>query len=375
MKNVLQIAFCLTVSFVTTTCARAGQLLYLSSSTTNSIIAYELNGDTGALTRQFTTDLTVSPGPLRISPDEAFLYAAVSGLEGDQAGVATFKRAPNGSLALLATARITSGTPYLCTDRQGRYLLACSYGNGDVTVYRIVDGICTDDLLDRQKADLAAHCVETDPSGRFVYVPCTTPNKLFQFRLEQSNGKLIPNDPPWLDGPDTDHEYHEPRHYAHHPHLDITYTSNEKGGGITAWRFDARTGKLTQLRTLSTVPPDFEGRSAAADIQITPNGRFAYISNRDVTERSEGEAMQDTLTGVSLDPSTGAMELIGYFPTAYFPRSFCIDLTGRFVYSAGQRSSTLFAYRIDQSTGRLEHFATYETDGVPLWVTCGHVDP
>ena len=144
---------------------------------------------------------------------------------------------------------------------------------------------------------------------------------------------------------------------------------NEKGGGITAWRFDARTGKLTQLQTLSTVPPDFEGRSAAADIQITPNGRFAYISNRDVTERSEGEAMQDTLTGVSLDPSTGAMELIGYFPTAYFPRSFCIDLTGRFVYSAGQRSSTLFAYRIDQSTGRLEHFATYETDGVPLWVS------
>ncbi|MCH2203905.1 MAG: lactonase family protein, partial [Fuerstiella sp.] len=352
-----------------------GQVLYLSSATTKSIIVYAVDDDTGALTRKFTTDLTVSPGPLRISPNGAFLYAAVSGLEGDHAGVATFKRAANGSLTLLATSRISSGAPYLCTDKQGRYLMACSYGNGDATVYRIVDGICTDELLDRQKADLAAHSVEIDPSGRFVYVPCTTPNKLFQFRLDQSNGKLIPNDPPYLEGPDTEHNYHEPRHYAHHPHLDIAYTSNEKGGGITAWQFDAETGKLTQLRTLSTVPPNFEGRSAAADIKITPNGRFAYVSNRDVTKRAEGEPMQDTLAGVSLDPSTGEMELIGYFPTAYFPRSFCIDLTGRFVYSGGQRSLTLFAYGIDQSTGKLDHSATYETDGVPLWVVCGHVEP
>ena len=67
------------------------------------------------------------------------------------------------------------------------------------------------------------------------------------------------------------------------------------------------------------------------------------------------------------------MNLIGYFPTAHFPRSFCIDLTGRFVYSAGQLSSTLFAYRIDHKTGKLEHFATYKTGGAPIWVMCSNV--
>ena len=108
-----------------------------------------------------------------------------------------------------------------------------------------------------------------------------------------------------------------------------------------------------------------------ADIHITPDGRFAYVSNRDTTKRKEGESTKDTLAGVSLDPQTGKMKIIGYFPTAHFPRSFCIDLTGRFVYSAGQRSSNLFAYRIDQQTGKLKHFATYETGGVPIWVMCG----
>ena len=84
--------------------------------------------------------------------------------------------------------------------------------------------------------------------------------------------------------------------------------------------------------------------------------------------------MRDTLAGVSLDPKTGKMKLIGYFPTAHAPRSFCIDLTGRFMYSAGQRSSNLVAYRVDQKTGKLEQFATYETGGVPIWVMCGNVD-
>ena len=106
---------------------------------------------------------------------------------------------------------------------------------------------------------------------------------------------------------------------------------------------------------------------------MTPNGRFAYVSNRDVTERKEGQATEDTLAGVSLDPDTGRMKLIGHFPTAHIPRTFCIDLTGRFVYSAGQLSATLFVYRIDQQTGKLNHFATEKTGGAPIWVMCGNV--
>ncbi len=57
----------------------------------------------------------------------------------------------------------------------------------------------------------------------------------------------------------------------------------------------------------------------------------AYVSNRDLTKRKEGEAPKDTLTGVSLDPETGKMKLIGYYPTAHFPRSICIDSTGNFI--------------------------------------------
>ena len=123
---------------------------------------------------------------------------------------------------------------------------------------------------------------------------------------------------------------------------------------------------------MRTLPPDAKGRWYGADIHITPNGRFAYMSNRDGNNPAKGKG-RDTLAGVALDPKTGEMKLIGFFPTAHFPRTFCIDLTGQFVYSASNKSPTLFAYRIDQTTGRLTHFATYDTGGATSWVICGKV--
>ena len=352
----------------------AGQLLYLASIQDKTIVAYEVNDGSAELRKKFSVDLPGNAGPMAFSPNNDFIYAAVTGLPEGKAGVATLKRAKDGSLKLLATATITSRAPYIRADKSGRYLLAAHYGAGDVTTYRITDGICTDELLDHQKTEKTAHCIEVDPSGKFVFVPHTSPNKVYQYRLDAETGKLIPNDPPFAVGPDEDHLYHQPRHYAHHPRLEMAYTSNERGGGITAWKFDPQRGTLDKTQTLSTLPPDYDGQSAAADIKITPDGRFAYVSNRDVTKRKEGEATKDTLAAIAIDPKTGRMQIIGQYSTAHFPRSFCIDLSGKYLYAAGQRSSTLFAYRINQKTGSLQHIKTYETGGAPIWVMCGEVE-
>ena len=84
--------------------------------------------------------------------------------------------------------------------------------------------------------------------------------------------------------------------------------------------------------------------------------------------------MRDTLAAFRLDAKTGMMKLIDYYPTAHHPRSFCIDLTGNFIYAAGQRDATMIAYRIDRKTGELNRLAEYETGEVPIWVMCGAVE-
>ena len=350
----------------------ADQLLYLASTEAKTIVGMEVDDNTGKLVEKFSVKLPGNLGPMAFSPDRSTVYAALTGLEDKQAGVASLSRAKDGTLKLVKTAFIKSRAPYINVSKDGNVLLAAHYGEGEVTTYRIAKGVCSGELLDHKVTAKTAHCIEIDPSGKFVFVPHTSPNKVFQFVLDSKTGKLTPNDPPFVTGPDEDHMYHQPRHYAHHPTLNLAYTSNERGGGITAYKFDTKRGTLTKQQTLSTLPPDYEGSSAAADIKITPNGRFAYVSNRDVTNRPDGKN-RDTLCAVALDAKTGRMKIIGQFATAAFPRSFCIDVAGKYVFAAGQKSATLVAYRINQDSGELQQIGEYKTGGVPIWVMCGTV--
>lgn len=374
MKRPLLLLVALAMASQQDPAAANDQFLYLASTKDKTIVAYEIDRNSGLLTQRFSVDLPGNGGGMAFSPDFRYVYAAVTGLPGKAAGVTTFRRSRKGRLKLLDTAKITSRPPYIQVDRTGTCLLAAHYGAGDVTMYRIKDGVCTSKLLAQIKTERTAHCIELDPSGHYVFVPHTAPNKVYQFVLDPRAGKLTPNTPPFVEGPDKDHRYHEPRHYAHHPKLNIAYTSNENGGGITSWIFDPKTGRLTRNKTLCTLPPKYQGGSAAADIQITPNGRFAYVSNRSTKPLKKGVAPEDTLCAVALDTKTGDMTIVGHYLTGSHPRATCIDLTGKFFFACGQRTDDLHTYRINRKTGALTPLKVYPTGGTPIWVMCAEVD-
>ena len=176
-------------------------------------------------------------------------------------------------------------------------------------------------IITKLKEQLTA---EFDRTGKFVYVPHTSPNKVYQYRLNLETGRLTPLKQPWVVGPDEDHQYHQPRHIAFHPTLDMAYTSNERGGGISGYKLNTRNGMLTLSQTLSSLPEGYTGSSAAADIKITPNGNFAYVSNRDTETR---DRHQDSIAAFKIG-SKGKLTRIGTFPTVWFPRSISIDGTG-----------------------------------------------
>ena len=263
----------------------ANPLTYLASATESRIDIYSRDGDTGELSLATHIDLPGNCGPLAMSPDGTRMYAALNMRVKGKAAVAevaTLHRSDDGSLRFLSKAPMSSRTAYTKVDNTGNHLLSAHYGAGEVNVWQIKDGTYTGENLDSQETADKAHCVELDPTGKFAYVPHTSPNAVFQFGLDAETGKLTALDPPSVAGPDIDHKYHEPRHYAHHPTLNIAYTSNERGGGISVWEFAPESGRLKLVQTLSTLPPDFKGNSAAADVNITPDGRFVYVSNRDL---------------------------------------------------------------------------------------------
>jgi 6-phosphogluconolactonase len=69
-----------------------------------------------------------------------------------------------------------------------------------------------------------------------------------------------------------------------------------------------------------------------------------------------------------VDATTGRLTSLGQTPTEATPRSFNISPDGKFLYAAGQSSGKLAAYLLNQKTGGLDRFATYEVGKSPWWV-------
>jgi len=111
---------------------------------------------------------------------------------------------------------------------------------------------------------------------------------------------------------------------------------------------------------MPALPPEFEGRPpfAAADLHITPDGRFLYASER----------ASHTLAGFAIDARSGTLASIGNFPTEQQPRSFNIDPRGRYLLAFGQMSNSMTSYAINQETGALIPQHRFGMGKNPNWV-------
>jgi 6-phosphogluconolactonase len=113
---------------------------------------------------------------------------------------------------------------------------------------------------------------------------------------------------------------------------------------IHVLRWDARSGTLAPVQTLSTDTPDFAGTKSVAEVAVSKDGRFVYVSNR-------GES---TIVVYATDPRTGVLRLVERVPSGgENPWAFALHPDGRWMIVANQRSDNLALFRVDPATGRL----------------------
>jgi 6-phosphogluconolactonase len=149
-----------------------------------------------------------------------------------------------------------------------------------------------------------------------------------------------------------------PRHLAFHPGGKLVYVLGELDGTVYVFDYDTSAGSLRQKQSISALPPDFQGKPSAADLHITPDGKYLYASVRG----------SSTLAGFRVDPATGTLTLIGSVPTEKQPRGFNIDSTGRFLLAVGQLSHGLSSYAIDPASGKLTKLKEYPLGRNPNWI-------
>jgi 6-phosphogluconolactonase len=334
-------------------------VVYVSNAGSKEIFVFAMDRDSGELT---PVERAAVPGtgepsptsmPLALAPDHRFLYAA---LRSPPYPVSSFAVDPaNGRLSHLGTAPLPDSMAYIVTDRSGRFLLSASYPGSKLAINPIdetgrVAERPTQVLVTRPKA----HCVVVDHSNRYVYCTNLGGDIIMQLRFDAERGTVSANEPAAI----ATRPNAGPRHLAFHPNGGFLYLLNETDATLVAYAVDTGSGTLAELERVASLPSDFVGKPSAADLHVTPDGRFLYASERATS----------TLVGFRIDAAKGTLSLLGRFPTETTPRGFAIDPRGRFLLAAGLGSNAMTVYAIDAERGGLAEVKRYPQGAMPNWV-------
>jgi len=348
------------------TSALAATFVYVSHAEDGDIGAWSMQAD-GALKPLARVPAAKAVMPMAVSPNRRLLYAAS---RSKPYTVHVYSIDPgSGALKPLSTASLAETFPYISLDRTGRFLFGASYGAHLVSVSAVGgDGRVLAEPLQVIPVGRNAHSILADASNRFVYVPNLGTDQIFQFVFDEKSGRLASNTPAVAQmKPGTG-----PRHFVFSPDNKFVYLLSELLATVHTLSLDPRTGLLTEASSASALPPDSRLQPGAprphsrntdndiwaADIHMTPNGKFLYASER----------TSSTLAAFSVDAASGKLTYLSSTPTEKQPRGFAIDPMGRFLVASGEKSETISVYAIDPAGGALKPLQKHPAGKGANWV-------
>jgi 6-phosphogluconolactonase len=335
---------------------QAATFAYVGNAGSNEISVFQV-GNTGAMMPVETVPFPgiSKPGsstPMRLSPDHHTLFA---GVRSEPYTVVSFTIDPKtGRLHHIANGTLANSMANIATDNTGRFLFSASYGGNMVAVNPIAPGGAVQPPIQVIPTGIMAHCILPDHNNRFVFATNLGSDQVLAFRFDQATGKLTPSQTPVIKM-DKDSG---PRHFIFSPNQRFIYLVDELDGAVRVFSYNANIGTWKPLQRVSTLPEGFTGKPWAADIHLTPNGRYLFASER-TTSR---------IVSFKVDPKTGTLTPAGSVETEKQPRGFNIDPSGHFLAAVGELSDDMTVYAIDQATGALKKVDSYKVGKQPNWV-------
>jgi 6-phosphogluconolactonase len=329
---------------------------YTSKTNSKGIYAYRFDSEKGQLTSIGLVAETTDPSFLAVHPNGKYLYAVneIGNFNGGTSGaVSAFAiDAKTGALKFLNQVPTRGAGPcYVSLDKNGEFVLVANYDSGSIASFPVqADGSLgtTSGFVqhsgsgpDKERQEGPhAHWIGTSPDNRFALAVDLGLDQVIVYGFDSSKGVFTP----MLSGFAKVKPGAGPRHLAFHPDGKIAYVLSEIESSVTVFSYQAKTGSLTSVQTISALPKDFSGHKEAAEIAVHPSGKFLYSSNRG----------HDSIAVFAIDEKKGTLKSLGQVLTGgKTPRHFAIDPTGAYLLAENEESNNIVIFHIDAATGSL----------------------
>ncbi|MGE5374642.1 MAG: lactonase family protein [Bacteroidota bacterium] len=338
-------------------------------STSEGVYVYKMEPSTGNLTLKSVVKDLINPSYLAIHPQtgNVFVVHEKGTFEGQPGGgvIALGVDPQTGEVNILNKQSSGGEDPcYISLERTGKYALAANYISGSVSMLPIAaDGrllpVCstiqhTGKSIHPERQDKPyAHSILPDPTNVFAIACDLGIDKLLIYRMDLENGQLIRH------GEMSVKPGSGPRHLTFHPNGRYAYLACELNSTVLAFTWDPDGGTLEEFQSVRTLPPGYEGRNLPADIHISPDGAYLYVSNRG----------HDSFACYEVSPESGTLTLKHHTATGgEEPRGFAIDPTGKYLISANQNSNNIVTFLIDPGMGHLSKVGDEVQVSMPVCV-------
>lgn len=328
-----------------------------TNGTSKGIYVYKFDTKTGTVALEQVAAGVKDPSYLTVSADHHFVYAVNESHNPAGDSVSAFKfNDRTGKLTYLNIKPVFGNDPcYVSVDKHRKNLFVANYSSGNLTAYALNPNGSIGDTLQtihhpggsvdtsRQKS-AHVHAVVLSPDEKYLFADDLGTDKVYLYRYQPNAHPLTPAAQPTV----AVKPGAGPRHLIFSADARHAYLVQEIGAVVTVFNYSK--GHLTPVQTIEMESATFKGQNGAADIHLSPDGRFLYASNR-------GEA--NDLVVFKVDKLTGKLHFVERQSViGKMPRNFAIDPSGKFLLVANQSSDDIYTFRINKTTGKLTRTGT-----------------
>lgn len=350
MKNAVTLL--LSIFALTTIQAQKNKLnlivgTYTQSCDSKGIYVYEFDTNKGDFKLKSNTENIINPSYLTVSTDNKFVYSVSENDKKSSVSAFGFN-SKSGKLDFMNYQNPNGLNPcYIINDDKN--VITANYSSGNISVLgKNSDGSIgevkqvmqhTGKSINTKRQNAPhTHMVCFSPDKKYVLANDLGTDKVYLYQYNPNGGAEVLQLKSSIDvKPGSG-----PRHLIFSKDGKFVYVLQELDGTITS--FSYADGILNKLSETTVVASDFKGDIGAADIHISPDGKFLYATNR-------GTANDVSAFKIL---KNGKLEFVQRTNTlGKGPRNFIIDPTGNFLLVGHQYTNDIVIFKRDKKTGML----------------------